>query len=318
MINYLKAVLRGNLGGWAHRRAHRALVRKLPGVSSSLQNFRHRWPETEQTPSPESPIFLLASSWRAGSTALQRMVCSAEDTLIWGEPWRDCNLVQRLATSLCSISHSHPTDKELSLLGQPRSLSDQWIATLSPHPGALKAAHKALIEALLRSPAVAQGYVRWGLKEVRLGHEHIEYLRWLYPKARFVLIHRNPYEAYRSYRFFETWYRTWPSEPILSARDFGLHWRRLTDDFIAASDSDHCLLISHQELTDTPAETAAAVAQHLDISIPKGSALERITGRGKVHTGPPSPVPGPELRALRRVVDKTAGTLGYVPPQRSR
>ena len=48
----------------------------------------------------------------------------------------------------------------------------------------------------LAAPARKRGFARWGVKEVRWSGAHGLVLRWLYPKAHFLLIVRDPVSAY--------------------------------------------------------------------------------------------------------------------------
>lgn len=314
MIAYLKAQMRANFGGWSHRVHHKQLVESVPSIQDSIATFRKRWPETDEVRSAERPVILLSSTWRAGSTALQRLVVSSNTALIWGEPYHNCNFVQSLADGLRSVSETHPTDRDMTL-DRGKKLSDSWIANLCPSGADLKRSHIAFFESLFAAPAKAAGYERWGIKEVRFDASHMAYIAWLFPEARFVLLHRDPYAAYRSYRFFETWYNRWPSEPILSARQFGEHWLRLTRDFIDAEHRDDCRLFSFHELTMQTAKVAAELERHLGFSVDPCTLDRVVSGRGKQRDKKrPDPVPGPELRALRAVVGELASTLGYEMP----
>lgn len=313
MLSFLKSVLRATVGGWHHRRTHSRLLATMPTVHGAIQSLEERWPQTVSEASKEQPIFLLASSWRAGSTALQRLVVSSGQALIWGEPYRDCNYIQLLAASLQALSNTHPTDRELHILDEDGDLDRQWIGTLSPDPREFKKSHRMFVEGLYCEPSKRRGYPRWGFKEVRLGKEHVEYLRWLFPNSRFVFLHRNPYSAYRSYRVFETWYGRWPSEPILSARDFALHWRRLTEDFLSMSSWDDCMNITYDDLSQKPDEVARHLSAHLDLELDGAPLKRRVTGRVSGESAAPSlpRIPLPEMWALRHVVGSLAESLGY-------
>lgn len=322
MISYLKAVLRAYAGGPKHRLRHARLLDDIPGIPEAISRFEQRWPETIGEVSKEAPIFVLASSWRAGSTALQRLVMSGGDAIIWGEPYRNHNLVQRLAVSLRSLSENNPSERELNLIHRDQPLSELWIATFSPSPQHLKAAHRVFLETLLAQPAGELGYRRWGLKEVRLGGQHIAYLRWLFPSARFLLLHRSPYDAYRSYRVFETWYSEWPQRPVLSARDFGRHWACTTRGFLRAAREfpDDVRLLSHADLSNLGERLITEIAGFLGLELRPEALHSVVTGRDRSREEyrPPPSVPRPELRALARIVDDVASPLGYNPPWRQR
>lgn len=111
-----------------------------------------------------------------------------------------------------------------------------------------KVAHATFLEKLFADSAASLGYARSGMKEVRLDIGHARYLKWLFQKARFVFLYRDPYAAYRSYRVFPM---GWPDRPALSARDLAHHWLRLTDGFLLVGESDS-LLLSHEALPVVP------------------------------------------------------------------
>lgn len=127
--------------------------------------------------------------------------------LMWGEPYGDCNLIQRLADSIRPLRTELPTSNQFINHFTPQDgehsaadLSRAWIANLYPEMSDFLQAHRTFWETLFATPAYSRGYSRWGVKEVRLTIEHAEYLHWLFPKAKFIFLYRNPYKAYRSCR----------------------------------------------------------------------------------------------------------------------
>jgi hypothetical protein len=80
----------------------------------------------------------------------------------------------------------------------------------------------------LAEPARQRGFARWGFKEVRLGATEATFLHWLYPRAKFVLLSRHPYDAYRSGADSE-WllYHRYPDICLDSATAFARIWNRL-------------------------------------------------------------------------------------------
>lgn len=314
MIGLIKSLIRARYGGVTHRQVHSEMVSSIPSVAEALRYSDDRWPELTEVGSDQSPVFLLSSSWRAGSTALQRLVTSSRDVLVWGEPYRDCNYVQTLSESLRSFTERQPNDKELSLAQGGLDLSQEWIATMSPLPADLKRAHIAFMETMYAQPAAALGYPRWGIKEVRLDLGHAAYLRWLFPQARFVFLYRDLYQAYRSYRVFPTWYARWPHEPVLSARDFGLHWQRLTDEFVREAEAFGGYLLAYESLRSRPEEVAAELSDHLAVELDATPLTHAVTGRGKENDAKrPPPITRAEISALQSVAGPLASRLGYAP-----
>ena len=202
---YIEAKI-GPLRQWMRVREDR---RSLRTIEDAIGVIERRWGVTSISnsgPSASSPIFVLAAGWRSGSTLVQRLISSAGTILVWGEPYEHCDLIRLLAASLTGIREQYPPDGFLakSKLSETdtedKQLWNRWIANLYPDPVHLLQAHRAFMIALFQTPAEKLGYPRWGLKEVRLTIEHAVYLKWLFPNARFLLLHRNPYDAYRSFR----------------------------------------------------------------------------------------------------------------------
>jgi hypothetical protein len=178
----------------------------------------------------ESPIFLLSTGWRAGSTLLQRILVTEPRLLLWGEPLGEMTIVSRIAEMICnSIS-----PRNLQLWndqldpGSPK-LSTSWVANLYPSGDNFRLALRRFFDQWLREAARERGFARWGFKDVRLGATEANLLRWLYPHAKFVIISRHPFQCYRSLadsNWQEVYYR-YPDMCIDSAASFARHWNRL-------------------------------------------------------------------------------------------
>ncbi len=310
VYRFLRRFTLGPLEAWVGpiglRRLQRGVVSSVPSPTQAIAAVRERWPDLPEDHS-ESPIFLLGSSWRSGSTLLQRLVSASQEALIWGEPYAHCDYVRRLAESLLPLPSEDVQpgffiDSEAT--GQWHA---EWIANLYPEPDALIDAHRQFFKALYAGPARRRGYSRWGIKEVRLGGEEVAYLRWLFPAARIVFLHRNPHDAYRSYRSMERWYDRWPQDRVLTPAHFGRLWRIKTASFVKRQAEFDACLLSYEELCT--GERLAALSGHLGVAI-GAAALERhIGGRTDVE-----PVPRLELRRLRSEVEPLAASLGYAPP----
>lgn len=178
----------------------------------------------------DAPIFLLSTGWRAGSTLLQRILVTDPRLLLWGEPLGEMTIVSRMAEM---ISHSI-SSRNLKLwrdqpdLASP-GLSTSWVANLYPPSEDFRSGLRSLFDQWLREPARQRGFTRWGFKEVRLGAMEASFLHWLYPKGKFVIISRHPYDSYRSLAdagWGQVYYR-YPDVSADSATQFARHWNRL-------------------------------------------------------------------------------------------
>ena len=302
-------VIESRIGPVAALRAHRRLLADLPDIPDGLKVAQARWGVASAD--ADEPIFILAAGWRSGSTLLQRLVTSG-GALIWGEPWAHCDLVRRLADSMRAVEADYPPDH--FFLGQREAGADvragvdpEWIANLYPGAERLLAAHQAFFHELFRVPALDRGFARWGVKAVRLGIPHAEYLRWLFPRARFVVIYRNPYDAYRSYRVHRGWYDRWPDRPILTPAAFGVHWRSLVESYLTA-EAPPGPIVSLEDLIGSTT-TLDRLSRHLGLPLDR-SVLERRVGSTRGETI----VPATEYRALRKAVEPVASDLGYEGP----
>lgn len=308
---FIQIPLEARLGPLRQRARHRAASRRIPTVEQALRNLGERWELGDDDP-PDRPIFILSAGWRSGSTLLQRLVMSGGNVIVWGEPYAYCAHVQRLAASLRPFTTDYPPDQ--FFLHERDDLDreefwEQWIANLYPHPAIMRRAHRDFFRSLYARPAHERGFSRWALKEVRLGIQHAQYLRWLFPESQFLFLIRNPYDAYRSYRPIRRWYDRWPERPVFTPRAFGEHWRKLASGFLRESHKVDGRLIRYEELSGDgfPLDR---LSEHLKLDLKENVLSKRVKGLGpKV----PEPVPGTETRILQRAVDPTAAGMGYRP-----
>ena len=306
MLRYLEAAFRGTAQA---RTAHQLALLQKPGIVSGVAELL-----ASCTPAvaddDEAPIFLLSAGWRSGSTLLQRLIMSDKDMLIWGEPYDECGMIQALADTTKAFRAGWPPPDYYYDGTPPNELSGNWIANLFPSLESLRKGHRALFDTMFAHPAKAAGAARWGIKEVRLGIEHAYYLRWLYPKARFIFLYRNPLEAYRSYcQYGRNWYDTFPDVPVFTPLAFGKHWRGLIEGFISNSRKLDALLVRYEDLIEGRVDLNE-IERHLGIHIDH-SVLDKKVGSSKLN-GKKVPVSRLEKWLLKRAVSPLAEELGYV------
>ncbi len=271
-----------------------------------------RWPQLVER-STESPVLALASSWRAGSTLLQRLLMSGGEAMIWGEPFGQRDPVRQMTDMFLPFRDAYPRPDHF--LGQRQATADfdpsgAWVANLYPDITDLQRAQRAFIDQLLAAPARASGYTRWGLKEVRIDAMQAAYLQILYPAARLVFLVRNPYDAYRSYRVRGGWYDRFPDRPVFDPESFGRHWRRLTEGFLAHAEPLGAMLVRFEEMTGDPG-FADRLAVHTGLRIDPG--VLQVKRRGK-EEAVPTPIRPKEIRSLAAIVGDLATQLGYPTP----
>lgn len=304
MFRMIKTALQGPAQA---RAQHRQLTKGYAGVASGLDTLEllHPAPENDSV----SPIFLLSAGWRSGSTLMQRLIMSDKRVLIWGEPYDECGAIQAMADSLKAFRPGWPPADYYYDGTPPEQLTGSWVANLFPSPGALWQAHRQFHDALFDLPATQAGATRWGIKEVRLGIEHARYLRWLYPSARFVLLYRNPLEAYRSYcRYGRSWYDTFPDKPVFTPAAFGAHWRNLMESYIEGGKKIGGMLLRYEDLIgpNPPLDELDAylgIQTNHAILAKKVGSSERGGEKVQINTL--------ERWLLKRAVGPVAQTLGY-------
>lgn len=182
------------------------------------------------------PAFILSAGWRSGSTLLQRML-TTDGRLMWGEPYAYSAVLRNTAAAWAPFDSTWPNERHfISSLDMSDGLASTWIANFYPDPSDLLAAQRAYLDTLFAVPATRAGSSSWGLKGVRLGGGVACFLQLLYPKARFVFLVRNPYDAYRSYLTkitrganYAGWYSRWPDDRVAGPTHFGEVWRGLAE-----------------------------------------------------------------------------------------
>jgi hypothetical protein len=304
MIRTIQTALKGPEQA---RAQHRQLTKDYTGIASGLAALEARYtaPEGDTV----APIFLLSAGWRSGSTLLQRLVMSDKRVLIWGEPYDECGPIQAMADTLKAFRPGWPPAEYFYDGTPPGQLTGSWVANLFPAPDALWRAHRAFHDTLFDAPATQAGAVRWGVKEVRLGIEHARYLRWLYPKARFVLLYRHPLEAYRSYcRYGRSWYDVFPDRPVFTPTAFGTHWRRLMEGYLEGAESIGAMLLRYEDLIG-PKPPLAELDAYLGIQTDHAVLAKKVgsseRGGEKVR------VNALERWLLKRSVAPVSARLGY-------
>jgi hypothetical protein len=304
MIRIIQTALKGPAQA---RAQHRQLTQGYTGIAGGLATLEASYSAPEDD--TVAPIFLLSAGWRSGSTLLQRLVMSDKRVLIWGEPYDECGPIQAMADTLKAFRPDWPPAEYYYDGTPPGQLTGSWVANLFPAPDALWRAHRAFHDTLFDAPASQAGAARWGIKEVRLGIEHARYLRWLYPKARFVLLYRHPLDAYRSYcRYGRSWYDVFPDRPMFTPTAFGTHWRRLMEGYLEGAESIGAMLLRYEDLIG-PTPPLAELDAYLGIQTDHGVLTKKVGSSER--DGKKAQVNALERWLLKRAVGPIAAQLGY-------
>jgi len=290
------------------RAAHHQALKAKPDILTGIAQLERICP-VEVNANDDAPIFLLSAGWRSGSTLLQRLIMSDSRVMIWGEPYDECGIIQAMATSLQAFRTGWPPPEYYYDGSSPDSLSSEWIANLFPSAKNLHEAHRAFFDSLFAQPSQDAGASRWGIKEVRLGTAHCAYLRWLYPRAKFVFLYRNPLDAYRSYcRYGRSWYDTFPHQTMFTPSCFGKHWRSLMDSFLRDAEGLGAITICYEDLI-AGRTSLEDLENQLNITIDREVLTNKVGS--STEGGRKNAVNYLERYLLKRAVSPTAQQLGY-------
>jgi hypothetical protein len=294
------------VGGGRARASWDLERRQASDFSARLLTIDRRWPGAGGR-SEEAPVFILSAGWRSGSTLVQRLMMTADGTLLWGEPWHQGNIIDSMMDQLRAMTDDWPPEEWILSPGAT-SLDNQWVANLFPPVKALVDAHYAYFDTLFAQPARALGNNRWGVKEVRFGADHAAYLRWLYPKARIIFLYRNPYDAYASYRqVIDYAYLKWPQEPILTPAAYARLWIRLVAEFHAHAARLDAFLLRYEDIKKP--ETQAALQAYLGTELAPAENMQVI--RSSQAGQKTNYIPKLERIMLRRAIRAAAARYGY-------
>lgn len=229
IVESVKACRRCGREVWAWARSEQVTPPHVDKLAKSIAALYMGAPDgVSREMDTEAPIFLLSTGHRTGSTLLQRIMVTDPRVLLWGEPLGDmafvCRIAEMMSDSICPWNleqwkNHNPTSP---------SIATSWISDLYPPGEDFRLAFRCLFDRWLGEPARRLGFARWGFKEVRLGATEASLLHWLYPRAKFVILSRHPYDCYRSLAD-SNWqvYQRYPDNCIDSAAGFARLWNQL-------------------------------------------------------------------------------------------
>ncbi len=276
------SALAGPLAGdtWK-RRVLAPEIANSASIARALRVIRGRWPNADQdSADEEAPIFLLSAGWGSGSTLVQRLIMSDQQSMLWGEPFDHALPIGRLAQTIAPVHDRWPRDKYFVPPDEDKPLELQWIANLTPPFDDLRLAHRAFLKTWLREPTRTLGRTRWGFKEVRLTADHGRYLQWLFPRARFVFIYRDVLAAWRSCQNVR-WLSVWPEHKVARVSAFAHHWVHLLSGFLDAKDELDAFLVRYEDLVAGNVDLGR-LAEHLNTTTLDAGVLDvRVGERGK-------------------------------------
>ncbi|MEW5788629.1 MAG: sulfotransferase [Pseudomonadota bacterium] len=186
------------------------------------------------------PVFLFSSSWRSGSTLLQRFITASGEVLVWGETGGALNALAEALTGWEQITAHHSKrfpggtggmgeEAYRQFIASPKEQhAHLWIANLTPPFDEIVNFQRGLLDDLYGKRALEMGYTRWGIKETRCDLATAQTLRTLYPDARFVFLVRDPFDVLLSIKR-RNWMNHGPGKATLHY--FCEHWRNRSAQF---------------------------------------------------------------------------------------
>lgn len=224
------------------------------------------------------PIFILSAGWRSGSTLVQRMLSSGTDVLMWGEPFDRSCIIQNITKMFLPLSNNWPPSEYFFDTAKQSDLGKLWIANLYPNLESLVKSARLFSDELFEPPS-SQKFKRWGVKEVRWGYEEAMILSALYPTAKFILLSRDLFDCYSSYKNmskFKNWYFNWPKQKAFTPFQFAFHHTRLVTDFKELSNYDRFISVDYDSLKSQ--STQKLLATHCGVEIDPSVVQHKVSG----------------------------------------
>jgi hypothetical protein len=224
-----------------------------------------------------SPLLVLGSGHRSGSTLVQRVLSSHPEVLIWGEHGGWLGLLLEAGEALLSWSDEYGQDarEEFAHDGY-----QSWMANLTPERDHVGAALRDFVQSLYGDPAAELGRPVWGFKEVRYSIEDARRLHRLFPGLAVVLVVRDPRDVLRS---LDEWERLSGGQWTRPRTEGAIEvWRLVAEDFLAGETSPPVLGLRYEDMIRDPEGTCAALGAHTGLD-PAGFDVGVFAKR--VHIG---------------------------------
>lgn len=209
-----------------------------------------------------SPIIILASSPRSGSTLIQRLLCSSENAIIYGDL-----IGQEVEFFISYISARTQMYQYQSSLIEPlrtgviSGRKDQFIASMTPKISELsKALRQSATQWLDACQADAEdaGCSLWGWKHAGANPMVIQALPEWFPNARFITLDRPLIDSVRSAK---------AAQMIDSSQDiqqFCQQWQQTKNalNHLSQVNSDSVLALEYEEVLSNQAYTIQLIEAH--------------------------------------------------------
>jgi len=148
------------------------------------------------------PLFVTAPSTRCGTTLLQRLICSAPNALLFGESVAgDLEMAINVTFTRAVMYDMNRGEVQEKIDAVYAGDVNRWLLDLTPPIGEYLGALRREYESPLigaRDSAARRGRDVWGVKYPRWPATMINLLRTLFPRSRWIYIHRDIADCLRS------------------------------------------------------------------------------------------------------------------------
>jgi len=258
-------------------------------------------------PEADSPVFILASGVRCGSTLLQRFLCSHPNVIIWGEPG---GLPDNLRVALDAFNNRRGENELGRFLDQG---ADSWIAYMRPDAATVESAAQRFLRELFETPAQALGRPIWGFKDVASDMTTALYLQSMFPAARFI-------HLTRSLRACVASQLSWVAAGVWTRKQLLLSiqtWMRVNQSFLStrALGLHNLARLRYEDLVSNPTIATAEICDFLDLEATRcdlGVFDHYVRGPDDGRYPMPRPLDAADEALLQlEEIDELHARLGY-------
>ena len=190
------------------------------------------------------PVFIFSSSWRSGSTLIQRYITASGEVLVWGENGGALNDLHQAYLGYSQMM-GNPRLRYKDGWGaegsqvlekfQTANKSERpnlWLASMCPPIEHIRKTLRNALYEIYEKPTIALGYSRFGIKETRCNLATATFLLQLFPDAKFIFLVRDPLDVLLSIKR-----RNWIGRPAghSTLKYYAEHWRTRAAEFRSAN-----------------------------------------------------------------------------------
>ncbi len=259
-----------------------------------------------------NPVIITSPQTRCGTTLIQRLLCSSDNGIAFGEQLCvDLQVLHDLFINRHSFFYPCREDHRNQLAEVCRGNTDFWMPNLMPDiDGYLNALVNTYKEVMVPFQNHARQLNRpvWGAKVPTWPAERLEFLLTLLPQARVIYIYRNVFDCAKSAK----------SRKFIGSEDsihaYAATWAQNVAQVSALIGSHNILAIEYERLLAEPVltvETISAVTGATNID-PKilGSSGNTWTGQESNGHAPDGYIAPSDLTAReRRIISQAAGAV---------